>query len=50
VIYPGAKHAFTNPEATEAGKKFQLPLEYNAAADADSWQKLDQLLARIWPR
>jgi len=50
VIYPDAKHAFTNPDATEAGKKFQLPLEYNAAADADSWQKLDLLLARIWPR
>lgn len=50
VIYPDAKHAFTNPDATEAGKKFKLPLEYNAAADADSWQKLDRLLARIWAR
>jgi dienelactone hydrolase len=34
--YPGAVHAFTNPEATEAGKKFNLPLAYNAEADKQS--------------
>ena len=39
VNYPGAKHSFTNPDANVAGKKFSLPLEYNAAADKDSWQK-----------
>jgi dienelactone hydrolase len=33
IDYPGAVHAFTNPEATEAGKKFNLPLAYNAEAD-----------------
>jgi dienelactone hydrolase len=49
VIYPDAKHSFTNPDATENGKKFQLPMEYNAEADAASWQKLEQLLARVWP-
>jgi dienelactone hydrolase len=26
IHYPGAVHAFTNPEATELGKKFNLPL------------------------
>ena len=36
VNYPGAVHAFTNPEATEAGKKFNLPLAYNAEADKES--------------
>jgi dienelactone hydrolase len=30
VTYPGAVHAFTNPEATELGKKFNLPLKYDA--------------------
>jgi dienelactone hydrolase len=49
VIYPNTKHAFTNPEATENGKKFNLPLEYNPEADADSWAKLEQFLARVWP-
>ena len=33
VNYPGAVHAFTNPEATEKGKKFKLPLAYNAEVD-----------------
>jgi dienelactone hydrolase len=46
-VYPQAKHAFTNPDATAAGQKFGLPLEYNAEADADSWQKLEHLLARL---
>jgi len=36
IDYPGAVHAFTNPEATEAGKKFNLPLAYNAEADKQS--------------
>ncbi len=39
VTYPGAKHAFTNPAADEYGRKFNLPLAYNAAADKDSWDK-----------
>jgi dienelactone hydrolase len=33
IDYPGAVHAFTNPDATEAGKKFNLPLAYNAEVD-----------------
>lgn len=33
VDYPGAVHAFTNPEATEKGRKFNLPLAYNAEVD-----------------
>ncbi|MCW8830900.1 MAG: dienelactone hydrolase family protein [Gammaproteobacteria bacterium] len=39
VNYPGVKHSFTNPAADETGKKFGLPLEYNAEADRDSWQR-----------
>lgn len=37
VTYPGATHAFTNPAADEYGRKFKLPLAYNAAADKASW-------------
>ena len=47
VVYPGAQHAFTNPASTEAGQKFQLPLAYDAAADAASWQKLEELLKSL---
>jgi dienelactone hydrolase len=38
ITYPGAQHAFTNPEADKYGKEFKLPLAYNAAADKDSWE------------
>lgn len=33
INYPGAVHAFTNPEATAKGKQFNLPLAYNADVD-----------------
>ena len=36
IEYPGAVHAFTNPEATELGKKFNLPLRYDAKVDEDA--------------
>jgi dienelactone hydrolase len=36
ISYPGAVHAFTDPAATEAGKKFNIPLAYNAEADRQS--------------
>jgi dienelactone hydrolase len=36
VEYPGAVHAFTNPEATALGKQFNLPLKYDAKADQEA--------------
>src|ERR687889_649560 len=36
VQYPGAVHAFTNPEATELGQKFNLPLRYDAQVDREA--------------
>jgi dienelactone hydrolase len=36
IEYPGAVHAFTNPEATEIGQKFNLPLRYDAQADREA--------------
>jgi len=38
--YAGAKHAFTNPAATELGKKFNIPLAYNKNADKQSWKDM----------
>jgi len=46
--YPGAKHAFTNPGATDLGKKFELPLAYDEEADKASWAELDGFLKRIF--
>ncbi len=36
IEYPGAVHAFTNPEATELGKKFNLPLRYDAKVNEEA--------------
>jgi dienelactone hydrolase len=46
--YPDATHAFTNPDATEIGKKFNMPIEYNAAADTASWNDMKDFFARIF--
>lgn len=48
VSYPGARHSFTNPRADEVGKKFNLPLAYNAGADAKSWQALQDFLKAVF--
>lgn len=43
INYPDAKHAFTNPGATEKGEKFGLPLAYNKQADEESWEEMKKL-------
>lgn len=48
INYPGAKHAFSNPQATENGKKFGIPLEYNAEADKASWDKTLEFLSGVF--
>jgi dienelactone hydrolase len=48
VTYPGAKHAFTNPNADVYGKQFDLPLEYNSAADRESWQAMQEFFVTIF--
>ena len=45
IEYPGAVHAFTNPEATELGKKFNLPLRYDAKADQESKAEASKFFA-----
>ena len=46
--YPNATHAFTNPDATAIGKKFSMPIEYNAAADAASWKDMQEFFKKIF--
>jgi len=50
VSYSGAVHSFTNPEATALGKKFNLPLAYNAEADKKSWLELQKFLDKIFEK
>jgi len=46
--YEGVVHGFTNPDATETGERFDLPLAYDADADADSWHKTQRFLERLF--
>ncbi len=46
--YPNAMHAFTNPASTENGKKFKMPIAYNAAADSASWNDMKDFFKKIF--
>lgn len=48
IAYPGALHSFTNTEADEYGKKFGIPVAYNAAADKKSWKEMKNFLKQIF--
>ena len=48
--YAKATHAFTNPEATNTGKQFNMPIEYNEAADKASWKDMQTFLTRIFKK
>jgi dienelactone hydrolase len=48
ISYPGAVHSFTNPDADEYGKKFNIPVAYNAEADGKSWEELKTFLTQIF--
>lgn len=47
-VYPDATHAFTNPRATERGQRFNMPIQYNAAADTASWKDMQDFFGRIF--
>lgn len=46
--YAGAVHAFTNPNATALGEKFNIPVRYNAAADSASWKDMKDFFQVIF--
>ncbi len=50
IVYPGAMHSFTNPDATELGKKFSLPLAYNEKADKESREEMQQFFKEIFKK
>jgi len=47
VSYPGVQHSFTNPGADALGRRFNLPLVYDPAADRDSWTRMTRFLHRV---
>ena len=48
VNYKGTKHSFTNPKADAFGKKFKMPLAYNADSDKKSWKKMQAFFKDIF--
>lgn len=48
ISYPGAVHSFTSPDADALGKKFNMPIAYNADADKKSWDELKVFLKKIF--
>jgi dienelactone hydrolase len=47
-VYEGASHAFTNPAATEMGKKNNIPIIYHPAADSASWNDMKAFFNKIF--
>jgi dienelactone hydrolase len=47
-VYPDATHAFTNPAASETGKKFNIPIAYNPDADRKSWNDMKAFLDNLF--
>ncbi len=50
VTYPGAVHAFTNPEATALGKKFNLPLRYDAKANKAAEEEASKMFKDVFKK
>ncbi|MBW2940850.1 dienelactone hydrolase family protein [Zhongshania aquimaris] len=44
--FPNVVHSFTNPGSTALGKKYDMPLAYDANADKVSWAALMNMLAK----
>jgi len=50
IVYPGALHSFTNPDATALGKKYNIPIAYNEKADKESWAEMTKFLNQIFKK
>ena len=50
IEYPGAVHAFTNPEATALGQKFNLPLRYDAKANEQAKAEASKFFAEVFKK
>ena len=48
IAYPGVTHSFTSKAADEYGEKFDMPLAYDADADAKSWASMLELLGEVF--
>lgn len=44
ILYKGAKHSFTNPDADKFARDFNLPVGYDEDADQQSWSDMKAFL------
>ena len=47
VVYPGAKHGFTDPDNTMRSEMHHIPIGYDANADKNSWTEMKTLLDKV---
>ncbi len=47
IVYPGAQHGFSSPEADQNGAKYGIPVGYNADADSGSWDAMLKLFGEV---
>jgi len=51
VALVGVKHSYTNVQADEFSKKFNIPaLEYNKEADERAWSAMQDLFKRVFSK
>lgn len=48
ISYPGALHAFTNPDADAVAKEFDMKIGYHEDADKKSWKEMKKFLKEIF--
>ncbi len=48
IAYKGALHGFTSTEASDNGRKYGLPIGYDAAADTGSWKEMQRFLEQVF--
>ncbi|MEW6325928.1 MAG: dienelactone hydrolase family protein [Nitrospirota bacterium] len=48
IVYPGAVHGFTNPDADRLGAANKMPIKYQAEADQASWAEMRAFFDRIF--
>lgn len=48
IAYEGATHAFSNPQADETAKRFELPVGYSEKADVESWEAMQVFLQKVF--
>ncbi|MEO8387982.1 dienelactone hydrolase family protein [Polaromonas sp.] len=48
IVYPGAKHGFTDQDNSERGEKHHIPIAYNKEADEKSWSEMKALFKRTF--